>query len=64
MQSRLVCPSCGSKKVHRSKRKGFLERVVLGVAAIRPYRCENCDKRFLHTRVRHETTRKGAARQP
>ena len=41
-----TCPKCSSRDVRRSKRKGFLERTVLDLAALRPYRCRKCDHRF------------------
>jgi DNA-directed RNA polymerase subunit RPC12/RpoP len=47
-----VCPRCSSRKIRRSKRKGFWERVILDRAGIRPYRCEECDERFLRSRSR------------
>ena len=41
------CPSCGSPNVHRSHKRGFVERVILPLLHLRPYRCEDCDARFL-----------------
>ena len=32
--------------VRRSHRKGLFERVILSLLRLRPYRCEECDKRF------------------
>jgi C4-type Zn-finger protein len=42
----LSCPLCHSKRIHRSKRKGLIERVILAMVFIRPFRCERCDYRF------------------
>jgi hypothetical protein len=42
----LSCPLCRSKRIHRSKRKGIVERVILPMIFIRPFRCEKCDFRF------------------
>jgi hypothetical protein len=41
----LACPRCGSAaQVRRSKRRPW-ERLMI-VLALRPYRCENCQRRF------------------
>jgi len=40
------CPLCQSKRIHRSKRKGIIERVFLAMMLVRPFRCERCDFRF------------------
>jgi hypothetical protein len=42
----LSCPLCHSKRIHRSKRKGLIERAILAIIFIRPFRCERCDYRF------------------
>ncbi len=42
----LSCPLCRSKRIHRSKRKGIIERVILTMIFIRPFLCEKCDYRF------------------
>jgi transposase-like protein len=41
------CPSCSSSKIHRSRRNGLVERSLLKVLAVHPYRCEECDERYL-----------------
>jgi hypothetical protein len=41
------CPECGSHYVRPSRRKGFVEVVVLRFLLLWPYRCNNCDVRFL-----------------
>lgn len=43
----MICPDCGSAKIHRSRRKGFYEQFVLGSIGIYPYRCSECKKRFM-----------------
>jgi len=42
----LNCPLCHSKRIHRSKRKGIIERGILAMIFVRPFRCERCDLRF------------------
>jgi hypothetical protein len=41
------CPGCQSRRVRRAKRKGFLERTLYRALIIWPYRCQDCDLRFL-----------------
>jgi hypothetical protein len=40
------CPLCHSKRIHRSKRKGIIERGIVTLIFVRPFRCERCDFRF------------------
>jgi len=40
------CPLCHSKRIHRSRRKGMVEKGILAMIFVRPFRCENCDLRF------------------
>jgi sporulation related protein len=42
----ITCPKCKSRVVFRTKRKGFLERIVLYPLGYRAYQCEYCLKRF------------------
>lgn len=42
----VVCPHCNSKYIHRSKRRGIFELSVLALVPIKPFRCEECDRRF------------------
>jgi hypothetical protein len=42
----ICCPNCESAQVHQSRRKGIVERVILAVLFVRPFRCERCDQRF------------------
>jgi DNA-directed RNA polymerase subunit RPC12/RpoP len=40
------CPSCGSDRIHRSRRKGIGETVALPLFGVYPYRCSACRARF------------------
>ena len=40
------CPHCRSVETSRSHRRGTIERYLLRVVGIRPFRCLNCDVRF------------------
>jgi len=58
----MSCPLCRSKRIHRSKRKGIIEQVILAMIFIKPFRCERCDNRFFrwsttpnHNAPRQET---------
>ncbi len=42
----ISCPSCSSLRIHRSRRKGFLESGLLTMLFVRPFRCELCNHRF------------------
>ncbi|MGA2434065.1 MAG: hypothetical protein ABSG25_02130 [Bryobacteraceae bacterium] len=44
-QSATMCPGCGLPRVHRSRRKGFTER-VFAFAGAKWSRCHSCDLRF------------------
>ena len=39
-------PQCRSERIHRSRRKGIMERGILAMIFLRPFRCEKCDFRF------------------
>ncbi len=41
-----ACPRCECKAIRRSHRVGFMERFLLRMSFVRPYRCLDCDKRF------------------
>jgi len=43
------CQNCGSESTHRSHRRGIIENLA-SVLRIYPYRCDNCNKRFLGRR--------------
>jgi hypothetical protein len=40
-----ICPYCGSFDVRRSHRRGLREVLFLPLALLRPFRCEDCDRR-------------------
>jgi len=40
------CPRCQSERIRRSRRKGIIERRILAMLFVRPFRCESCDLRF------------------
>ena len=40
------CPLCHSVRIHQSRRKGIVERTLLAIIFVRPFRCERCDSRF------------------
>ena len=40
------CPLCQSKRIHKSRRQGILERTILALIFVRAFRCERCDFRF------------------
>jgi hypothetical protein len=46
MTEKRLCPNCRSAESSRSHRSGPLEKYILGVLGVRPYRCMNCDVRF------------------
>src|SRR5580700_7723836 len=45
--SKRFCPHCGSSEVFRSHRHGAVEKYLLRAIGVRPFRCVNCDARFL-----------------
>jgi hypothetical protein len=42
----ICCPNCDSARIHQSRRKGIVEKLVLALLFVRPFRCELCDQRF------------------
>jgi hypothetical protein len=46
MAMSLICPRCGSNRVHRSRRRDLAEK-ILAPAGARPRRCHGCDSRFV-----------------
>jgi len=36
------CSLCHSVRIHQSRRVGFLEKTILAVIFVRPFRCERC----------------------
>jgi len=41
------CPLCGSEDILRSHRRGVLERTILLLLLLRPFRCRQCSARHL-----------------
>lgn len=41
------CPLCNSEELHRSRRIGVIERTILTMLFLMPFRCEDCSARFL-----------------
>jgi transposase-like protein len=57
MQKRVhVCPQCGSESVRRSVRKGIIENTIFRLVGLSPYRCSDCDKRFIDMITRSAKT--------
>lgn len=50
----MECPECGSTRVHRSRRHGWVEQGVLATAGVYPYRCGDCRARFKRFRNRRD----------
>jgi hypothetical protein len=50
-----ICPRCHGKSVHRSHRRGAVERVVCALLLISPFRCDDCDHRYFRFRPVRET---------
>jgi hypothetical protein len=50
----VYCPNCTAIKLRRSRRKGILEKTLLKVLAVRPYRCDQCDERYFGVGLRRE----------
>ena len=45
--SKQPCPHCGGSEIFRSHRRNAVERYLLRAIGVRPFRCVNCDARFL-----------------
>jgi hypothetical protein len=41
-----TCPQCRGNDIHRSRRCTGLERYLLPLLLLRPYRCADCDQRY------------------
>jgi len=42
----LSCPLCQSERIHKSRRQGVVEKTVMAMIFLRPFRCLRCDSRF------------------
>src|SRR5437879_3244154 len=49
------CPRCSSHLVHRSRRRGLVEKMAHALLQISPYRCDECDHRYFRWRYSHHT---------
>jgi uncharacterized protein with PIN domain len=58
-ESKSRCPQCRSDSIYKSHRRGFLERIVLRLTNMRPYRCRECYERF-YAKERGEMVSKAA----
>lgn len=56
-----MCPHCGSGEIHATRWTGLVERCVLYLWGMGPYRCRSCYKRFYMRTVVHQETAKRAA---
>jgi hypothetical protein len=45
------CPACGGHHFARAHAHGPIERFILPIVQIRPYRCTDCDDRFYSRRA-------------
>ncbi len=48
--TRISCPECASDRVRRATRHGLAEWLLKRVRVV-PYRCLQCDTRFLYGRI-------------
>jgi hypothetical protein len=46
-----LCPTCSSPSTHRSHRRGLVENLI-SVVKVYPYKCDDCNNRFLSKRKR------------
>lgn len=51
------CPSCGSGRVRKSRRRGFVAHVFLRLLGRRRFRCLDCDERFRSRYLTVETVK-------
>jgi len=55
------CPRCHSERIHQSRRKGIIERGLLTMLWLRPFRCERCNRRFFRLSFAVHSTPSGSA---
>ncbi|MFB3920723.1 MAG: hypothetical protein ACE145_03330 [Terriglobia bacterium] len=58
------CPYCRFQFVHRSRRRGFREKVLLRALSLRPYRCGACGRRHYGFAFLRKNPRAGVYRSP
>lgn len=56
----VLCPRCGSDRIRRIERKGFLQRKVYPIFGYFPWRCSQCRAHVLMMRRR---LRKGSKKK-
>jgi DNA-directed RNA polymerase subunit RPC12/RpoP len=61
VREQVVCQKCGSGKVQRVFRDGFLQQVVYPLFGFYPWRCTTCGSRTLRRKRRRRKTPAGAA---
>lgn len=42
VSAELCCPRCGSSRMHREERKGFLQKKIYSLFGFFPWRCSSC----------------------
>jgi hypothetical protein len=40
------CPLCYGRDIHRSRRRGAVEKAILPFLLLHPFRCKECDSRY------------------
>jgi len=63
-KTQMICPQCSENRVHRSRRKGFVEQFVLSAAGVYPYRCSSCKNRFMKRRDPSQSARRSLWSDP
>ena len=61
------CPRCGGARAERRTAKNYRERAALAVFGYYPYRCLDCERRFLDrplSRAHDDAARAAASREP
>lgn len=62
------CPYCRSRDIRRSRRRGLMEKYVLPLILLRPYRCMQCDLRhpglFFASRIKENLSEEQALDGP
>ena len=57
-KDRVYCQKCGSDRVYRVERKGFMQKMIYPLFGYYPWRCKGCrDHVMLHKRNRARTKR-------
>jgi hypothetical protein len=58
----LICPKCHTDRAHRSHRRGITEHVA-SFFGMRPYRCHDCQHRFMRLRSDPAEPERGPTRK-